>query len=62
MANHTINDFGRDCLAVGAPGSLMRIKEEYPRLISELAGKISAHKEITGIALDNLFLAVKAEL
>ncbi len=36
MANHIVNDRGETVLAVGAPGSIERLKVEHPKLISEL--------------------------
>lgn len=36
MANHIINDQGETVVAVGAPGSIERLKAEYPLLISGL--------------------------
>jgi hypothetical protein len=34
--NYTINDLGERVIAVGAPGSLERIKVERPKLIKQL--------------------------
>jgi len=36
MTNHIVNDRGETVLAVGMPGSIARLKAQYPRLISEL--------------------------
>lgn len=34
--NHITDDYGRDTIAVGAEGSLERVKVQYPRLIDEI--------------------------
>jgi hypothetical protein len=36
LVNHVTNDKGVSVIAVGAPGSLARVKVEYPRLIERL--------------------------
>ena len=38
MANHIIDDYGRDQIAVGAPGSLARAQVQFPKLISRISG------------------------
>lgn len=37
MANHITDDYGRDVVAIGAPGSIMRMGVEFPKLIAEVA-------------------------
>lgn len=36
MANYTYNDRGERILAVGAPTSIIRLRDEHPTLIAEL--------------------------
>lgn len=36
MANYTLNDKGQEVLAIGAPGSIVRVQVEYPSLIEKI--------------------------
>jgi hypothetical protein len=40
MANHVTNDRGENVVAIGAPGSLERVKCERPELINHIAHQV----------------------
>jgi hypothetical protein len=50
--NYVKNDLGENVLAVGAPGSIARVKQEYPKLISELNNLYWIAQEDYGQGID----------
>lgn len=52
MATHIENDLGEMVVAEGAEGSIARVKLQYPKLINEIAGRISNVELILDIERD----------
>jgi hypothetical protein len=50
MANHIVDDYGRDQIAVGAPCSVARSKVKWPKLISYIR---SLHMSALGYNINN---------
>lgn len=52
MANHVTSDRGETVIAVGAPGSIERVKVEWPALIEKVAQLYEASADLPGRGLN----------
>lgn len=58
--NHTQNDRGEDALAVGAPGSVERVKKERPELIGQLDQLYLGSLDSPGRGIDQAVEMIRA--
>jgi len=59
--NHVVDDYGNTVIAVGAPGSIERVKVEYPKLIERLTSLYWQAYESPGCAVDEAIEMIRAE-
>jgi len=59
--NYILNDYGVSVVAVGAPGSVERIKTERPKLIGRLNALYYQAYESYGKAVDEAVEMIRAE-
>jgi hypothetical protein len=60
--NRTTNDFGKEVIAVGAPGSIERMRVEKPKLIGELILMITGAGILSHLEVRSLLKAVEKEM
>ena len=59
--NHVTNDYGQTVIAVGAPGSIERVKVERPKLIDQLNSLYFQAYDSPGRAVDEAVEMMRAD-